>query len=237
MEMNDEVHARVSRELKRALEDKRVPVSQIIRDALQKAVGMSDDIQSLMLEEEGRFGEWADSFVRLYQFVNKKLQDRDNLIISESVRLEEAWKRIQERMKSREELMEAIPELKALRFEDAFDWNKIMSIIELYPQTLRSKIGFVQVREALFLREVREGRFESVQAARDKLQAEIALRAALVQKELTEWTEAEEYKKQYMLKQEELRLEAERKRGREFKETAKGVYDHAATCEDTGGTA
>lgn len=231
--MEEKIDARIPRELKRAIQDKRIDVSKIIREALLKAAGMEESLQSLMLEEEGRFGDWADSFVRMYQFINKKLEARENLIISEEARLNELWKRVEARMKSREQLMETIPEIKALSYEDCFNWQKIFNIIEKYPQTLKGNVGLVQIREAVLYREVKLGHFDSIQAARDKLRSEIELRAEQVNKEMVEWTQKKEFEREYLIKQEELRIEAIRKRETEFKDTVKNVYDHAAACEDT----
>lgn len=212
MELDDRFELRLSKQLKRDAEDRRINTAQICREAIQKALGQEDSIDTLIREEEDDFGKWADSFVRLYKYINNKLEARDALVVSEEAKLRQVWERIDIRMKSREQLMEEIPELRELTYEDCFDWQKVFKIIEKYPTILKGHMGLVQVREGILYREVKKGNFQGIQEARDKLRAEINLRADKVRDELKAWTQSEAAKKQWLLNQEEARIEKERQK-------------------------
>lgn len=205
-----QINIRVDPDLKRAIEEKNVNASDVARKALIAAAGGGGDIAALMQREEEAFGVWANRFTELYQFVNAKLQDREHLIQGEIVRLEALWKRISERMASRDRLMEDIPELKVLKYEDCFDWPKMFGIIGAYPKVLQGKLGIVQIREGILYREVREGNFKNIYEAHDRLRKDLAARADVARKELTEWVGSEEFKREWLMKQEELEMEKQR---------------------------
>ncbi len=230
--MSEQINVRVPIELKRKLQDAGMDYHEIARRAWEQAMGGEKDIKVLMEAEEEHFASWADSFIALYQFLNKKMDDRESLVMAEASKLEALWKRIQDRMKTREQLMEEVPELRTLTYEDCFDWQKIFNIIGKYPRTLQGKIGLVQIREFVLYREVKAGNFESVQAAREKLRADLDLRAEIAKKQLIEWTNSDEYRKQWLLKQEELTIAGVRKEAAQIRDVAKVVYDHEQTCPD-----
>jgi len=207
------IEVRVPIELKRKAEDSKLNISAVCRMALEKECGMEEkNLQEMMREEEELFGDWANSFIVLYQYIHAKLADRSALLIVEETKLREVWARVEERMKSREQLMEDIPELKELQYIDCFNWSKVFKIIEKYPQSLQGKLGLVQIREGILYREVKAGNFKTIQEARDKMRAEIDLRVEMVKKELTERVNSKEFEREYLIKQEELRIEEERKR-------------------------
>lgn len=209
--MSDQINVRVPAELKMRLEKRNINPYEVAKKAWEQAVGYND-LESMMGEEEELFGRWAESFVRLHQYINKRLQNRESLLVAEEAQLTVLWKKIESRMKTREALMEEIPELKDLTYMDCFNWEKLFAIIDKYPQTLKGRLGISQIREGILYREVQSGNFPSVQEAHEKLKTEITLRAQQVEKELLETTSTEEFRKRWLIKQEELRLEELRKR-------------------------
>lgn len=213
--MGDQINVKVTNDMKNKLSEKGINPYEVAKKAWEEAIGERKDLDSLMKREETLFGEWADTFIDLYQFINKKLADRDALLVAEEAKLREVWKRVEARMKSRAKLFEDIPELTELKFIDCFNWQKIFEIIEKYPQTLKGRLGVVQIREGILYREVEKGNFTSIQEAQKKLRTELELRITQVKKELQDWTKSEDFRREWLLKQEELKIEEQKKRQEE----------------------
>lgn len=208
--MSDQINIRVPSELKKKIQEKGIDCSRIAREALENAVGGVADLQKLMGGEEELFSDWADSFAGLYAFAERRLAERENMTLSEIKTLEGVWEKIQSRMKTREELLDEIPEIAAMTYEDCFDWEKLIALTEKYPK-VKGKLGVVIIREALVFREVKAGRFKTFQETREKMNRELEARAKLVDKMFQDKLNTKEFRRDWLIKQEELRLEEVRK--------------------------
>lgn len=188
------ITVRISKEVKRELEDKGINVSEAVRDFLDDELKRKLTIGDHIAEEEAAFSKWISTFLTLYIVTNDILSNKDNNTLSEIKAAEQTMERINNKAKTAEDLCNEIPEIKELTYEDVFDIPKILNILDKYPSIIDYKIGIRQIQEYIVYRGVVEGNFKSLSEGMEKFKKDKRKILKKREDELESFLNSPEYK-------------------------------------------
>lgn len=201
------ITVRVSKELKRELEDKGINVSSAVREYFEDELKRKLTIGDHIAKEEAAYSDWINSYMLLYVNIKNILSNKDNHTLSEIRAAEQTMERMKDNAKTAEDLCNEIPEIRELTYEDIFNFPKLYTILDKYPSIVDYKIGLRQIQEYIVYRCVKDGNFKSLSEGMRKFKKDKKKIIKKTEEEFNAWLESPEYKyrvkKQYLEKAKE----------------------------------
>lgn len=209
--MSKQIQVRVDESVEQELREKGLNPQAIAREAWENALRKDITAGEAFEMEEAAFQAWAEQWVLTRSLLINMLDKHEKLTIAEYNKAKALLERIEQRMKSINDICDGIPDFASLTYEDLWDWQKLKSLVEAnWENGLRiRRIGVEQIKEYILYREVQRGNFASIQAAWSKFSADRKTWREKITKDLEDWWGSEDFLMQRRKYHEELQLKKE----------------------------